>query len=203
VIERAKEMTDAARKKLNLLGMNDEQIAELEKTKSAETNLYLPKKGEDVWAYVSIYEYEIGFVKVGQAVDIEALAYPGETFQGAVVSINPVLDPMTRTNQVRVEIPNPEDKLKPEMFVNAKIEVSLGEKLAVPESAVLDTGLRKIVYLSKEAGVMESQEVNLGQKAQGYYEVLGGLSEGDIVVTSGNFLIDSESRLQSAATGER
>ncbi|MDP2912491.1 MAG: efflux transporter periplasmic adaptor subunit, partial [Candidatus Omnitrophota bacterium] len=78
----------------------------------------------------------------------------------------------------------------------------IGEKLAVPESAVLDTGLRKIVYLSKAGDVLESREIKTGQKAEGYYEILEGLSEGDVVVTSGNFLIDSESRLKSAAAGE-
>ena len=199
VIERAKSMTDAARNKLKLLGMSDDQIIELEKSKKAQMNLYLPGKGESVWAYISVYEYEIGLVKAGSSVDIDAVAYPGETFHGKVVSINPVLDPATRTNQVRVEVVNTNDKLKPEMFVNAKINIGLGKKLAVPDSAVMDTGLRKIVYLSKEGDVLESREVTVGQKAEGYYEVLGGLKEGDVVVTSGNFLVDSESKLKSTS----
>jgi Cu(I)/Ag(I) efflux system membrane fusion protein len=178
--------------------MSEEQISQLEKTKKSDTSLYLPGKGEDVWAYLSIYEYEIGLIKIDAPVEIEAVAYPGEVFQGIVKSINPVLDPTTRTNQIRVQVANPESKLKPEMFVNAGIKVDLGEKLAVPEDAVLNTGLRKIVFLSKESGVFESREIKVGQKADNYYEVLGGLSEGDIVVTSGNFLVDSESRLKSA-----
>lgn len=198
VVDRARRLTEAARNKLKLLGMNDDQIAVLEKTRKAEINLYLPGKGEVVWAYISVYEYEISFIKIGDSVDIEAVAYPGEKFQGKIVSINPVLDPDTRTNQVRVEVVNTDDKLKPEMFVNAKIKVNLGDKLAVPESAVMDTGLRKIVYLSREGDVLESHEVTVGQKTEGYYEVLGGLKEGDVVVTSGNFLVDSESRLKSA-----
>lgn len=202
VIDRAKRLTDAARNKLKLLGMNDGQISVLEKTRKAETNLYLPGKGEIVWAYISIYEYEISSIKVGNAVDIEAVAYPGENFTGKIVSINPVLDPGTRTNQVRVEVANTGDKLKPEMFVDAKIKVSLGKRLAVPETAIMDTGLRKIVYLSREGDILESHEVTLGQKAEGYYEALGGLREGDVVVTSGNFLVDSESKLKSAAGGQ-
>lgn len=197
VIDRAKSLRKAAEQKLKLLGMNDDQIVQLGKDRKAETNLYLPGKGEDVWAYISIYEYEIGLVKVGQAAEIEASAYPGETFSGEVMSISPVLDASTRTNQVRVKVKNIEDKLKPEMSVNAKIKIDLGEKLAVPEAAVLDTGLRKIAYLSKEGDIMESREIKTGQKAEGYYEVLEGLNEGDIVVTSGNFLIDSESKLKS------
>jgi Cu(I)/Ag(I) efflux system membrane fusion protein len=131
-------------------------------------------------------------------VDIEAVVSPGEIFSGKMASINPVLDSATRTNQVRVEVANPDNKLKPEMFVSAKIKIDLGEKLAVPESAVLDTGLRKIVYLLKGDSELESAEVALGQKAEGYYEVLGGLEEGDLVVTSGNFLVDSESKLKSS-----
>ncbi len=197
VIDRAKSLTEAARNKLKLLGMSDDQISILERTRKSETNLYLPGKGENVWAYINVYEYEIGFIKVGDSVDIEAVAYPGEKFTGKVVSISPVLDPNTRTNQVRVEVPNPDSKLKPEMFVNALIKESLGQKLAVPEAAVLDTGLRKIVYLSEENNVLESREVTLGQKAENYYEVLSGLKEGDVVVTSGNFLVDSESKLKA------
>jgi membrane fusion protein, copper/silver efflux system len=197
VIGRVQSLIDASRNKLKLLGMGDDEISDLEKMRKAETNLYLPAKGENVWAYISIYEYEIGIVKKGSSVEIEAVAYPGETFQGKVISINPILDPTTRTNQVRVEVLNPDDKLKPEMFVNAKIQADIGEKLAVPETAVLDTGLRKIVYISEEGDVLESREVTLGQKANGYYEVIGGLNEGDIVVTSGNFLVDSESKLKA------
>lgn len=201
VIARVDSLIGASRNKLKLLGMSEDEIDELEKTRKAQTNLYLPAKGENVWAYVSIYEYEIGLVKTGSSVEIDSVAYPGEIFQGKILSINPVLDSGTRTNQIRVEVLNPEDKLKPEMFVNAKINIELGEKLAVPEGAVLDTGIRKIVYLSKEGWVLESREVKLGQKAEGYYEVLSGLNEGDIVVTSGNFFIDSETKLKSALEG--
>lgn len=199
VVDRAKALTFASRNRLKLLGMSEEQISRLEKTKKSDTSLYLPGEGQDVWAYISIYEYEIGLIKIDAPVEIEAVAYPGEVFQGVVKSINPVLDPATRTNQIRVQVTNPESKLKPEMFVNAGIKVDLGEKLAVPEDAVLDTGLRKIVFLSKEGGIFESREIKIGQKANKYYEVLNGLSEGDVVVTSGNFLIDSESRLKSVA----
>ncbi len=197
VQDRAAALTGAARAKLKLLGMNDDGIVALEENRQADTGLYLPGKGENVWAYLSVYEYEIGLVKPGARVEIEAVAYPGEKFSGPVVSINPVLDPATRTNHVRAEVTNPQDKLKPEMFVNGSIQVDLGGKLAVPESAVWDTGVRKIVYLSMENNVLESREVTLGQKAQGYYEVLRGLSAGDVVVTSGNFLVDSESKLQA------
>lgn len=199
--ERAKSLTEAARRKLKLLGMSEEQIAGTEKSRAPDRGLYLPGKGEQVWAYLAIYEYEIGLVKVGAPVELSAVAYPGEKFEGKVASINPVLDPMTRTNQVRVEVTNSDNKLKPEMYMSAGIVVDLGEKLAVPMAAVMDTGIRKIVYLSREGGVLESREIHVGQRAGDYYEILDGLTEGDIVATSGNFLIDSESKLKAAEKG--
>lgn len=194
-------MLDAGRNKLKLLGMSEDQIISIEKSRKSETNLYLPAKGESVWAYINVYEYEIEFIKIGERVEIEAVAYPGEKFSGKIVSVNPVLDAQTRSNQVRVAVQNPENKLKPEMYVNAKIKNNLGPKLAVPESAILDTGLRKIVYLLRENNAFESREVTLGAKAGNYYEVKGGLYEGDTVVTSGNFLVDSESKLKSHSHG--
>lgn len=201
-VDRARALTEASRRKLRLLGMSEEQIAQLEKSRVPDRSLYLPKKGQPVWAYLSIYEYEIGLAREGAPVRITAVAYPGEQFEGKVASINPVLDPVTRTNQVRVEIANPDNKLKPEMYVNSEIAADLGEKLAVPLSAVMDTGLRKIAYLSREGGLLEAREIRVGQSAGDHYEVLDGLREGDIVVTSGNFLVDSESRLKSALGGE-
>jgi len=202
VTEQSNALLEAAGKKLLLLGMSKSEIDQLAKEGLPQENLYLPAGQNTIWIYVNVYEYEIGLLKVGQSVEIESVAYPGEIFNGKVVSINPVLDPESRTNQVRVEVVNPDGKLKPQMFVNAKIQADLGEKLAVPEAAVLDTGIRKIVYLSRQGDMLESREVTLGQKAEGYYEVLDGLSEGDIVVTSGNFLVDSESKLKSASQGK-
>jgi Cu(I)/Ag(I) efflux system membrane fusion protein len=201
ITEQSKSLLDSAEKKLLLLGMSKAEIEELAKKGSAQENLYLPSGENSVWAYVAIYEYEISLVKIGMPVDLEAAAYPGEIFKGKVAAINPVLDSVTRTNQVRVEVENSAAKLKPEMFVNANIKVDLNETLAVPESAVLDTGIRKLVYLSRQGDLLEAREVKLGQKAEGYYEVIQGLSEGDIVVTSGNFFIDSESKLKSAIEG--
>lgn len=197
VTEQSKSLLSAAEKKLFLLGMSKEQIDELAKRGTSEENLYLPIASDSVWVYITIYEYEIGLIKEGLPVEINSIAFPGEIFQGKINGITPVLNPETRSLQVRAEIKNPGYKLKPGMFVDAKIKVDLGEKLAVPETAVLDTGLRKIVYLVKEGDMLESREVTLGQKAQGYFEVLDGLKEGDVVVTSGNFLVDSESKLKA------
>jgi hypothetical protein len=199
--EQMESLAEAAKRKLLLMGMNKNEIEELFPGAKADPSLYLPE--EDLaWVYIAIYEYEAGLVKEGQIVEIGSVAYPGEGFQGEVVSIAPVLDPNTRSINVRAKIKNKENKLKPEMFVNVKIKVDLGEKLAVFEEAVIDTGERKIVFIALAEGYFVSRKVTLGHKADRYYEVLDGLSEGDIVVTSGNFFIDSESRLKAAISGE-
>jgi membrane fusion protein, copper/silver efflux system len=198
ISSQANSFLSAAENKLLLLGMNKESIQELAKRAKPEQNLYLPQNSDTVWVYLTVYEYEMGLVKEGAVVEIDAVAYPGEVFSGRITSIVPVLNSETRSVQARAEVKNTDSKLKPEMFVNAKLNIDLGEKLAVPETAVLDTGIRKIVYLAKEGDMLEAREVKLGQKAQGYYEVLEGLEAGEMVVTSGNFLVDSESKLKSA-----
>ncbi len=200
--EQSRSLVEAAKRKLMLLGMNEENIASLAQKGKPQENLYLTFNENTVWVYITIYEYEIGLVKEGQSVDIEAVAFPGEAFKGKVVAITPVLDAMTRSIQLRAEVENQGHKLKPDMFVNAKIHVDLGEKLAVSQEAVIATGKRAIVVVANGRGNFLSKEVTLGQNAEGFYEVLGGLKEGDVVITSGNFLIDSESRLQSAISGE-
>jgi len=199
ITSQSNSLLSAVENKLLLLGMNKESIQELAKRAKPEQNLYLPQNNDTVWVYLTVYEYEMGLVKEGANVEIDAVAYPGEVFNGKITSIVPVLNSETRSVQARAEVKNTDGKLKPEMFVNAKLNVDLGEKLAVPETAVLDTGARKIVYLAKEGDMLEAREVRLGQKAQGYYEVLEGLKEGEMVVTSGNFLVDSESKLKSVS----
>jgi len=202
IIEQSNSLLAAAEKKLLLMGMSKDQIQELAKQGKPQQNLYLPLNEDSVWVYMAIYEYEIGLIKEGLPVAIDAIAFPGEVFKGKIIAITPVLDPKTRSVQVRAEIENTEHKLKPEMFLNAKINIDLGEKLAVPEEAVMDTGERKIVFIAKPDGYFVSREVKLGNKAGDYYEVLSGLEEGEEVVSSGNFFVDSESRLKSAVNAE-
>lgn len=197
VTEQSKSLLEASGKKLLLLGMSKAQIEELAKRGSAEESLYLPVNSDSVWAYMTIYEYEIGLITEGVPVEINAVAFPGELFKGKITSITPVVNAETRAIRVRAEINNPQHKLKSRMFVNAKINIDLGEKLVVPETAVIDTGARKIVYVVKRDDTFTPREVTLGQKALEYFEVLDGLKDGDIVVTSGNFLVDSESKLKA------
>ena len=190
----------ASRKRLQILGLNAGQIERLGKEGKAQESLILPE--DKTWVYITIYENELGIVKPGTQVKIDTVAFPGEVFSGKILAVAPVLDPMTRSAKARAEIKNPNRKLQPGMYANAVIKVDLGNQLAVDEEAVINTGKRTLVVVAKGGGNYFSQDVRLGQKAQGYYAVLGGLKEGEMVVTTGNFLIDSESRLKSSAGAE-
>ena len=151
-----------------------------------------------VWILGEVYEYELPFIKTGQEVKVSLSYYPGESFAGRITYIYPYLKPETRTNQVRIEADNPGLKFKPEMFANLEIHVDYGTKLTVPSDAVLDAGDTKIVFVAKGDGYFEPREVKLGVRGQDLYEVLGGVSDGENVVTSATFLIDSESSLKAA-----
>ncbi|OHB67351.1 MAG: hypothetical protein A2Y76_08250 [Planctomycetes bacterium RBG_13_60_9] len=196
--EQSESMVKTMRYRLLLLGMSEAEIDELEKQGKPETNLYLPSREDtNVWVYITIYEYEAGLVKEGMPVQVDTLAYPGQTFQGRIVSITPLLEAATRTLKARALVENPEGKLKLEMFANVRIDYDLGEKLAVPGDAVMRAGTRDIVYIADPDGYFEPKTVKLGAKAQGYYEVLQGLTGDEEVVTSANFLVDSESKLNA------
>jgi Cu(I)/Ag(I) efflux system membrane fusion protein len=186
------------RRRLLLLGMSDAEIEGLEKQGRPESNLYLPD-GEDksIWVYITIYEYEAGLVKEGMPVRVDTLAYPGETFPGRIISITPLLEAATRTLKARALVDNPDGKLKLEMFANVRIDYDLGERLAVAEDAVMHAGTRDIVFVAHANGYFTPKTVKLGTKAQGHYEVLQGLAANEEVVTSGNFLVDSESKLNA------
>jgi Cu(I)/Ag(I) efflux system membrane fusion protein len=158
--------------------------------------LLLP--GEHVWAYAQVYEYEIALVQPGQTMAVTAPSHPGREFTATVTAIDPILDPATRTVRVRGRVATPDKGLRPESFVSVTIRVSLGETLALAQEAVLDTGKHQIVFVVSGDGTFEPRSVTLGRDAEGYFEVLAGVQDGEEVVTSANFLIDSESRFRSA-----
>ncbi|MDZ7581756.1 MAG: efflux RND transporter periplasmic adaptor subunit [Deltaproteobacteria bacterium] len=217
-----------ARRRLKLWDISDAQIAALENSREPQKTLTLfsPFTGHVlekmvnrgqfvdagmalfkiadlsvVWLIADVYEYELTAIRLGQPAVIRMAAYSGETFTGKAIYIYPYLDPQTRTAKVRYEFANPHGKLKPEMFADVEISVNLGEKLAVPEGAVIDTGVRQVVLVDRGSGYFEPREVRLGAKAGEVVEVLDGLLAGDRVVTSANFLIDSESKLKEAVGG--
>lgn len=152
-----------------------------------------------IWLIADIYEEEIPLIKTGQEADLTLSYYPGETFQGIVAYIYPTLDRQTRTAKVRFDFENEDMKFKPGMFTNARVKIDLGESLSVPGDAVIKTGEREVVFVAKGNGIFQPREIQTGHRAGEYYKVLGGLKEGERVVSSATFLVDSESRLRAAA----
>ncbi len=152
-----------------------------------------------IWALVDVAERDLAAVHEGQPVTIRVRSYPDRTFAGTVALVYPHLNPATRTVRVRVELANPHLLLKPDMYSEAEIETG-GDtaELAVPDSAVIDSGDRQIVLVDMGEGRFEPRAVQLGRRGAGYVEIRNGLKDGESVVTSANFLIDAESNLKSA-----
>jgi Cu(I)/Ag(I) efflux system membrane fusion protein len=186
----------AAALRLRQQGISEAQIRGLAADGRDPLNLLLP--GRSVWIYAQVFESEVELVQPGQEIVVTARSRPGQVYRARVVAVDAILDPATRTARVRALVATPDESLRPESFVHAAIHVPLGERVAVPENAVLDTGTRQIVFVVRDGGRFEPRAVELGREAEGYREVLGGVEAGERVVTSANFLIDSESRLRSA-----
>lgn len=220
------ELTRASRQRLKLLGMTSAQIKRLEKQNEAQehqaivspANGYVIEKNvvegarieggtrvyriadlSRVWIDAEVYESDLPHIRVGQPAHVELPYVRGRTFEGRVDYLYPTLEGATRTGRVRVVLKNPDLALKPDMYATVRIEVDLGERLAVPEEAVIYTGPRRLVFVDLGEGRLRPQEVQVGSHAGGYYEITSGLEPGDSVVTSGNFLIAAESRIRSAS----
>ena len=166
-----------------------------------EMELYTVTDLRHVWVWADVYELEVGLIRVGQPVELALSAEPGRTRPATVSYISPTLDTATRTLRVRLDVDNADGDLKPGMYATVALESPIGDVLALPEDAVIDTGERKVVFVEIAAGRFQPREVSLGRKGQGHYEVLAGLAEGDRVVVSAQFLLDSESRLRGATGG--
>ena len=217
----------SARERLRLWDLTDEQIEALERHGKAEQMLtvYAPASGvvlkrealpgkyvepgttlyevadlSHVWVHADIYESEVAAAKLKQPASVTFASYPGETFRARVAYIYPSLNSEARTVRVRLELPNPGLRLKPGMYGTVTLRTDSARTLVVPKEAVLDTGLRQLVFLDKGQGVYEPAPVKLGRKSQDRVEVLEGIKEGDRVVTSANFLLDAESKLASAGS---
>ena len=218
-------LIESAKRRLELWNVTGQQIAELEKTRKASDMLTLlsPFRGvvqsvpleqgknvkvgdmlvevadlSVVWVWAEFYENELSMLSVGQKFATTTKSYPGDKFEGTVSVINPFLDEAKRTARVRIDIPNPDFRLRPGMYVNADLEMNMGEALTVPVSAVMPTGTRNVVFVDKGEGKLEPRVVQLGSKYGDIYEVKSGLRESERVVASANFLIDAESKVQGA-----
>jgi Cu(I)/Ag(I) efflux system membrane fusion protein len=163
-----------------------------------DRELYTIVDLSSVWINADIYEFEIPQVRVGQKATVSLSYAPAQTVAGRVAWVSPVLDEKTRTAKIRIELANKNLALKPEMYANVELAIDAGNKIAVPDEAVLDSGLRKVVFIDSGDGGFKPREVKLGGKYDGYYEVLSGLAEGERILASAGFLFDSESRLKEA-----
>ncbi len=212
---------------LQTLGVSDAQIAELARTRKAAPYLQVRspargvilsrkvtlnqwfKAGDEfytiadigrVWVYADVYEDEALHMRPGMAVGVRH-GQTGRTFEARVGRVLPLFDPATRTLKVRVDVENPRYDLRPEMFVDVEIPITMPETLHVPAEAVIDTGKRAVVYVEKAGGVFVPRRVRTGWSRRGRVEVVEGLAAGERIAVAGNFLIDSESRMALAAYG--
>ncbi|MFQ5926313.1 MAG: efflux RND transporter periplasmic adaptor subunit [Terriglobia bacterium] len=228
VSEGAESLLRAARDRLRLWDITDEQIQKLDETGEVartltlyspidgfvmhrnlyeqvyvtpETPLYEIADLSTIWVDVDIYEYEVPYVRLGQSATMRLSYSPGHTYRGRVTYVYPTLDPKTRTVRVRLEFRNPGFALKPDMFADVELKIDYGVQTLVPSEAVLDSGLRQIVFVAKPDGYFEPREIQVGARLENQYVVLSGLQPGETIVTSGNYLIDSESRLSTATGG--
>jgi Cu(I)/Ag(I) efflux system membrane fusion protein len=218
-----------ARRRLENLSVPEKIIAEIERTREIPASVpwLAPQDGEIieraavngmragpgdvlfrivdhqvVWVLVDVAERDLDRIAVGQTVDVRPRAFAHRTFSGKVALIYPHLNAQTRTARVRIELPNPDGLLRPDMYVDAEINTGTAEPvLAVPDSSVLDAGSRQAVFVDKGGGRFEPRDVKLGLRGDGYVEIREGISDGEPVVVSANFLIDAESNLKAALKG--
>jgi len=211
--ERAEDMISKARYKLRLLGMDTEEILDLARTGTVTSSLVIPE-GE-AWVYADAYEADVPWLRKKQQVRVMAPAFPGEEFGGIITAISPTLNTMTRAVRVRIRLQQGSGKLKPGMYVSVKIQAAYTSShegngstvITVPRSAVIDTGNRSVVWVYKGDGNFEPRLVQTGpagtvkdgEMERNVYSILSGLDEDELVVTNGNFLIDSESQITGIA----
>jgi Cu(I)/Ag(I) efflux system membrane fusion protein len=165
--------------------------------------LYKTADLRDVWLIADVQEQDLGLIRAGQKAEARFIAFPGKSFEGTVEFIYPSLSPETRTARVRIVIPNPDAALRAAMYASVEIAVPAADKpmLAVPTSAVIDSGARQVVLIDRGEGRFEPRPVRLGTQAGDWIEVIDGVKAGEKVVTSANFLIDAESNLRAALQG--
>ena len=219
----AERLLEAARQRLRLWDISQEQIRKIEETGQPVRTLalYSPVNGvvvqkmavqgmrvmpgeklfdvvdlSSVWVLADIYEMDLPLIKMGETALIRLDYYPGRAFSSKIDYIYPTLAGETRTSKIRFSLPNPQGELKPQMYTNVELKINLGKRLVIPEDSLIDTGIRKIVYVDKGEGNFEPREVSTGLRADGWVEVLKGLKAGEKVASSATFLIDSEAKLK-------
>ena len=218
-------LLDAARERLRLWDIREEDIATLERTGTvrrtfdlyAEVTGYVVVKNvvhgmrvmpadtlfeladlSRVWVLADVYESDLPTVRLGMPADVTLAYQPGKTWRGSVANVAPTVDEKTRSVKVRIDVDNAGGALKPDMYADVQLRTDMGTGLVVPDSAIIDTGDRKLVFLDHPDGSIEPREIEVGVRIPEGYQVVRGLSKGDRVVSAANFLLDSESSLKSA-----
>ncbi len=163
-----------------------------------ESKLYTVANLSTVWVYAEVFQSDSSRIAVGQLAAVTTDAYPGQTFAGRVDYLWPQVDMNTRTQRVRLVFSNPKLKLKPGMFVNVQLKIPMGRHLSIPASGVLEAGTRQIAFVDHGGGYLEPRQIQLGPRVGNDFVVDKGLKAGERIVTSANFLVDSESQLQAA-----
>jgi RND family efflux transporter MFP subunit len=228
VAQDSQSLLDSARQRLALWDLTDAQIKKLDETGQVNKTItfYSPESGfitdrkafphtsvtpdtelytiadlSHVWVTADVYESELPYVKVGQPATIKLTFVSGKTFNGRITYNYPTLDPQTHTAKVRIDVPNQGLTLKPNMFADVSLQVNYGKHMVVPSEAVLDSGTKQTVFVVHEDGKFEPREVNVGPTVDGQTIIEFGLEKGETIVSSGNFLLDSESRMKFADKG--
>lgn len=196
----ARKMVGSARLRLRILGLSDARIREIGQTGNSGRNLLLTRKGSSAWVYGEIYEMDLPFVHAGMEASVTAGFLAGKTLEGRVVSVDTIINPTTRTARARISVPNAHELLRPESYVDVTLRAPMGEQVVVPFDAVLDTGEQAWVFLAGENGWFEPRKVAILFQDGGEVALASGLRGGERIVTSANFLIDSESRLKFSET---
>jgi multidrug efflux pump subunit AcrA (membrane-fusion protein) len=194
----AERMVHSSKLRLKILGLSDKQIAQLSASSSEEANLLIHRPGQDAWVYAELYEMDLPFVHPGASAKISAGFLGGQKLVGKVVSVDRVINPTTRTAKARILLKDPKASLRPESYVDVSILAPLGEQITVPFDAVFDTGEQSWVFVSSPQGLIEPRLVIIKLHADDEVAIAQGLKEGEKIVTSANFLIDSESRLKGS-----
>jgi RND family efflux transporter MFP subunit len=226
--EQSNSLLAATRRRLELWDLSDAQIEEIRATRRPipNTTLYSPATGyvmarnafpkqrvtpdtelytlidlRKVWIVADFFEADASQIHLGEPVSFSLSYGPARSFRGKVDYIQPQIDPATRTLKVRIDADNPDLSLKPEMFVEVSLSVGLPQHMTVPSDAVLDSGSKKTIFVDRGNGYLEPRQVETGERMDGRVEILRGLKPDERIVTSGTFLIDSESQLKAAASG--
>jgi RND family efflux transporter MFP subunit len=230
VAHNSRSLLESARQRLELWDLTDAQIRRLDETGqvnktitifspvtgyvtdrkafphvsvTGDSDIYTITDLSRIWVTADVYESELPYVKVGQPAVIKLSYVPGKAFNGRVTYNYPTLDSQTHTAKVRIDVSNSGLLLKPNMFADVELQINYGKHTVVPEGAVLNSGTRQVVFVVHEDGKFEPREVNIGPTVDGQTIIAFGLEKGETIVSSGNFLLDSESRMKSAVGGEQ